>query len=131
MDIRPELPHPGVLAGDIGAFGIIITTIMSILPPIAAILGLLWYAIQIYESKTVQAWIHNHNIKVRAKRLAKLQAKALIVRAEIDALEKVRIAKAYAIEKVLEAKADAASGLKLQQTADKIDAISAQTDPKV
>lgn len=33
-------------------------TLAGLLPPLAAFVAILWYAIQIYESKTVQRWVH-------------------------------------------------------------------------
>jgi len=37
--------------------GAVVGALMGYLPPIAAFLAIVWYAIQIYESKTVQGWI--------------------------------------------------------------------------
>jgi len=37
--------------------GAVIGSIAGILPPIAAVFAIIWYCIQIYESKTVQNWI--------------------------------------------------------------------------
>lgn len=36
----------------------ILATIMGYLPAIAAIMGILWYGIQIWESATVQSFLH-------------------------------------------------------------------------
>lgn len=44
------------------------------LPPLAALAGILWYAVQIWESKTVQKRVRLWKLKARAKRLARTQA---------------------------------------------------------
>ncbi len=36
----------------------IVATLLGLLPSIAALAGIIWYGIQIYESKTVQAWVN-------------------------------------------------------------------------
>lgn len=95
-------------------------TFAGFLPPIAAILAGCWYLVQIYESKTVQAWIERRALARRARKLLKLEAKRLVLAAEIDAIEKVRVARAYGAEKVEEAKSDAARGMKLLDTVDKL-----------
>jgi hypothetical protein len=73
-DISPI--RAGVIAIDAGAVGVIAAAIVGWLPPLAAIVAILWYVIQIYESQTVQR-------KVRAWRLRKL----VKLRAETVALE--------------------------------------------
>lgn len=55
----------------------IISALTAIIPPVAAIVAVIWYVIQIKESTTYQGWL----AKRRHTRLAKL-------RAEIAALEK-------------------------------------------
>lgn len=35
----------------------IIGTLANLLPPLAALAGLIWYVVQIWESKTVQGWV--------------------------------------------------------------------------
>jgi hypothetical protein len=47
--------NPAVVSGDVIAAGAVAGTLMNILPPMAAAMAIIWYAIQIYESKTVQA----------------------------------------------------------------------------
>lgn len=58
--------------GNSVSLGMIISTIVGWLPAIAALIGVIWYTVQIYESKTVQRWIDN---KLR-KKLLKLHAEA-------------------------------------------------------
>lgn len=44
--------------------GAIVATFLGLLPSFAAVAGIIWYGIQIYESKTVQAWV----AKMKAKK---------------------------------------------------------------
>lgn len=93
---------------------LVLGALANVLPPIAAILAGLWYSVQIYESKTVQAHLYRHRIKRLAKKLRNLEAKKLMLTAEIDNVEKVRAATAYAEERLEEARTDAAKGMKFQ-----------------
>lgn len=102
------------------AAGTVVMALVGILPGVAALLAAIWYLVQIYESKTVQDWLAKRAIRRRAIRLQKLEAKKLILAAEIDAIERVRVAKVYGAEKVEEAKSDAARGVQLQNLAAKI-----------
>lgn len=54
------------------SLGMILSTLIGWLPAIAALIGVIWYMVQIYESKTVQRWIDN---RLR-KKLLKLHAEA-------------------------------------------------------
>ncbi len=47
----------------------ILGTLAGLLPPLAAIAGLLWYIIQIYESKTVQRYVRARRLKQRRERI--------------------------------------------------------------
>jgi chromate transport protein ChrA len=47
----------GKAVGDIASVGVLIGTIAQWLPSIAAVFTVLWTAIQIYESRTVQGWL--------------------------------------------------------------------------
>lgn len=47
-------------------------TMAGILPPLAALVAIIWYAIQIWESRTVQEWFKRHH--PHARRLEKLKA---------------------------------------------------------
>lgn len=44
-------------AGDTISAMAVLTTLAGFMPPVAALFAMGWYAVQIYESKTVQAWI--------------------------------------------------------------------------
>lgn len=61
--------------GNFASASAIVTTLLGILPSVAAIVALVWYLIQIYESQTIQVWI----AKRRVQRIARLQAKLLIL----------------------------------------------------
>ena len=50
--------------------GAIVGTLIGLLPAFAAIAGILWYAIQIWESKTVQKRVRVWKAKKRAARRA-------------------------------------------------------------
>lgn len=113
MSSNPVLNY----AADGVAAGTLVMTLIGVLPGIAALLAGIWYIVQIYESKTVQAWMERRRIARRARKLADLEAKKLVLLAEIDAIEKVRMARAYGVEKVEEAKTDAAKGMQLHDLA--------------
>jgi hypothetical protein len=61
--------------------GAIIGTITGIFPPIAVLLAIIWYVLQIYESKRVQMWLSSH----RLRRIAKLK----LEQERLEALELV------------------------------------------
>lgn len=57
----------------------IISAIIGYLPPITAIVALLWYVIQISESRPVRRWKHRrHTVK-----LARLKARIMLMEAKI------------------------------------------------
>lgn len=45
------------ITADVAAGVSVVATIVGLLPPAVALLGLIWYCIQIWESKTVQSLI--------------------------------------------------------------------------
>ncbi len=55
--------------GDAGAGATILAALAGWLPPLAALAGIIWYLIQIYESKTVQVRIRLIRSKLRQRRL--------------------------------------------------------------
>lgn len=87
--------------------GGVVAVIAGIIPPIVGLLAIVFYSITIYESRTIQHWLRNHQMKVKAKKLMKLRSKAKVVAAEIEALELVRVARVAAREKVAAAEATA------------------------
>jgi len=44
--------------GDVGAVSVTVAAIMTYVPAISAVLGLIWFCLRIYETNTVQGWIH-------------------------------------------------------------------------
>ncbi len=51
-------PHlTGIIILDIVSAGAVLGTLAGILPPLAAFGAVVWYAIQIWESQTVQGWL--------------------------------------------------------------------------
>lgn len=58
--------------GNTTSLGVIITTILGWVPAVAATIAIVWYMVQLYESKTIQRLIEN---RLR-KKLIKLKAEA-------------------------------------------------------
>ena len=52
---------------DAVAAGGILGAFVGVLPPLAAFVAVLWYAIQIWESETVQGWVHRHKVTKRLR----------------------------------------------------------------
>lgn len=48
----------GYIAGDSTSFTLMLGTLADLLPPLAAIMSIIWLTIRIYETKTVQCWVH-------------------------------------------------------------------------
>lgn len=61
------------------AAGIIISSVLSFLPPTAAVVALVWYFIQIWESKTVRGWVSRR----RTRKLARMKAAVLLLEAQM------------------------------------------------
>ncbi len=51
------------------SFVAIVGSFAGILPPLAALCAMLWYAIQVWESDTVQTWLKGHRHVRRRHRL--------------------------------------------------------------
>ena len=100
--------HPISKIGDTISAGAIVATFFGYLPYIAAIAGFIWYCIQIWESRTIQHWWRNFQMKRKAKKIARLRAREKVIIAELDALNVVRAARVEAREKVETAKVEAA-----------------------
>lgn len=64
---------------NLGSAGSIIASILGFLPPLAALVALVWYFIQIGESVTVQRWITGR----RVRKLARLKARAIMLEAKM------------------------------------------------
>lgn len=104
----------GVAGLSIAAFFWGITSSLGLLLP------LVWFSIQIWESKTFQHWYHNRRQIHWAKNAARLKAKEQVLLAKIDALELRRQARVEARELVAKAASDAAVHLAKETTAVKL-----------
>lgn len=65
--------------GNSVALGAIVSTIVGLVPAVAALLALIWYIIQIYESETTKKWLAARKARkiIRLKiELAKLEIKS-------------------------------------------------------
>ena len=100
----------------IGAGAVIVTAIIGWLPYIAAAIAILWYVIQIWESRTVQHWHENRRMVRKAKRVARLKAKEKVIVAQLEALETLRQARVDARDKVEVARVEAAKLSIAEQT---------------
>ena len=65
MSISVESFSVDKVVGNSLSLGAIVGTLMGWLPYLAAIIAVIWYLIQIYETNTVQTWL-------RTRRLAKI-----------------------------------------------------------
>ncbi len=62
-----------------GASGVaIVSTLAGWLPPAAALIALVWYVIQIYESDTIQKWIRGR----RVRKIARMKARVMMMEAQ-------------------------------------------------
>lgn len=101
---------------DVAAASAIAATFLQWLPPISAVLGIIWFLIQIWESKTLQTALVGWRERKRINRLKRLRAKAKIVMAKLEAAETVRAAKVEASEVVMRAKAAAVAEVAKPET---------------
>lgn len=124
MDIKISLPHVSL---DVAAISAAVGVVLGWVPQIAAVFSLVWVLIKIYETATVQSYLANRRIRIRGRKLAHLHAREKVILAEIDAIERVRVAKAYAQEKTLEARTDAARELVVEQTSHAVDLLKTQS----
>lgn len=61
-----------VLADAISA-GAILASFAKLLPPFAALVGAIWYIVQIWESDTVQHWVYAKRILARRRKRTRAQ----------------------------------------------------------
>ncbi len=66
----PAIPKTAAIVVDVISGVAVAAALMQWLPPIAAVAGIIWYAIQIWESKTAQAWWAGHNHRAQLRKLA-------------------------------------------------------------
>ena len=74
-----------MMTGDIVSGAAALGSLLGFLPPIVAIAALLWYAVQIWESDTVQSWIHGP-AKVARRKRAKYRARSILHTARNQAM---------------------------------------------
>lgn len=89
-------------------FASIVDWLPKVLGTVGGTLSILWFVVQLWESKTVQNSLSAWRIRRKSRRLSRLQAKAKILAAKIAAVETVRAARVVATELVAQAKTDAA-----------------------
>jgi len=98
--------------GHSAAIGSVTAAYFGWLPPlaagIAAFLGAIYWALSVYETRTVQNWRVRFIQRRREKKLARLRAEEKCVIAQITALEKLRADKVEAKELVATAADEAA-----------------------
>ena len=111
------------------SIGALLAVFAGVLPAMAAIASFLWFAIQIYESRTVQHWKNNRRMRNHAKKLARLRAKEKVTLAEIAALERIRHAGAEARDLVGEARAEAATLVAAEEFAAKASQLPPSVKP--
>lgn len=111
IDAAPQVVGHSILAGGI------IATVWGVLPTVigalAGFVGLIYYSIVIWESRTIQHWWQNRRMIYRAKKILRLKAQAKVVAAELEAMERVRTAKRVARETLEDAQLEAAKAVVL------------------
>ena len=95
------------VAVDVAGIGVIISAMVGWIPIFAAFVSLIWFSIQIWESRTIQHWLNNRRMVQKAKKIARLKAKEKVIIAQLEALESLRQARADARDKVEQAKVEA------------------------
>jgi chromate transport protein ChrA len=74
------------------SLGAILMTLAGLLPAAAALVAIIWYAIQIYESVTVQRWLKNRRLKALVVLRAKSVALELRIRQANTGLGELQLA---------------------------------------
>ena len=113
------------MTGDVIGVGAIVAALLGYVTPVAAMVALIWYLIQIWESRTIQHYLNNRQMVRKAKKVARLKAKAKVISAQLDALETLRQARVDARDKLEIAKVEAAK-LQIKEEA----AAEEKTTPK-
>ena len=99
------------VAGDIVAGLTLGASIMSWLPTAVSViggtLGIIWFIVQLWESRTISGIVDAWTERRRLRRVRYLQAKQKVILAKLTAAETVRASKVKADEIVQSAKAEA------------------------
>ena len=82
MENQFDVSH---VLGHLVSLGAIFGTVSGIVPAIAALVALIWYALQIWENKSVQTYIRTR----RMRKIVKLRAKLVKAQARVVAQELV------------------------------------------
>lgn len=65
--------------GNVVSVSAIVTSALGWAPALAALVAMLWYAVQIYESETVRRWLAGR----RLRRLAKLRVRVTMLEVQV------------------------------------------------
>jgi hypothetical protein len=80
MDITPTDPLPiGNWLGHIVSLFAIGGSLFGLIPALAALLAVIWYALEIYENRTVQRWVRARKLR----KLVRLRARAVALELSI------------------------------------------------
>ncbi len=74
--------------GDIVSAATTLAALTGLLAPVAALAGLTWYSIQIWESRTVQAWVALKRAEQKARKLARMHQNVQRACDELDRAQK-------------------------------------------
>jgi len=96
-------------AGNSASVLTVFGTILGFLPPLAALVAVIWYLIQIAESKTYRDWRMDRQRVKKERKIARLKAKQVIIEAELDALAVRTMAKDFADHMIANAEGVAAN----------------------
>lgn len=67
MTSHHEIPEHVKQLGDVISIGTVVGTFAGYLPAVAALLTIIWTAIRIYESHTVQRWLGKEPVERRGR----------------------------------------------------------------
>lgn len=85
-----DAPDPGAVVAHTASISAIFAAFVGWIPIIVALIPAIYYLILIYESSTVQTWVHKRALRRTTRRVAKLKAKQRILAAQIIAEEKAK-----------------------------------------
>ena len=63
MTLRMSGPSHPFLLGDVISLGAIAGTVTHLLPPVAAFLAIIWYLVEIFESRTLQSFLRGRRLR--------------------------------------------------------------------
>lgn len=69
--------HPLLVLSDLTAAGTVVAAFVGWLPPIAGLLSVVWFCIQIYESRSFQGWLS----RSKDRRISRLEDRLHSMRA--------------------------------------------------